>query len=248
MACLQFACSTTISGTNVSLTSFRPQQLTQNAHYRTRAAYSQLQTKIYATSRPEATEDMTSEAATAAPISEEIPTAAPTPEETRVRTEVTRRIKELGRQGKAREAVGELAAMARLGVQPDTQSATALLDACMRSKKVEIAESVFDELFNGLLSPDEVTFAVMLRGYGSQEPPRWTAISNAIATMEKDFGITASTLTYNALLDICSKTNDITRGSEIITRMVAAGVEPDDFTLEAVRQRKSLRSLIKKTF
>ena len=149
---------------------------------------------------------------------------------------------------KAREAVGELAAMARLGVQPDTQSATALLDACMRSKKIEIAESVFDELFNGLLFPDEVTFAVMLRGYGGQDPPRWTAISNAIATMEKDYGISASTLTYNALLEVCSKTNDITRGKEIIARMVAAGIEPDDFTLEAVRQRKSLRSLLKKTF
>ncbi|KAG7669851.1 hypothetical protein Ndes2526B_g06209 [Nannochloris sp. 'desiccata'] len=247
MASLQFACSTTVSGSNVPLTAFRPQQLTQNTHFRRRAARFQIPTKIYATSQPEAA-DMTSEAATAALTSEELPTAAPTPEEIRVRTEVTRRIKELGRQGKAREAVGELAAMARLGVQPDTQSATALLDACMRSRKVEIAESVFDELFNGLLSPDEVTFAVMLRGYGSQEPPRWTAISNAIATMEKDFGISASTLTYNALLDICSRTNDITRGSEIITRMVAAGIEPDDFTLEAVRQRKSLRSLIKKTF
>ena len=174
--------------------------------------------------------------------------AAPTADETRVRAEATRRIKDLGRQGKAREAVGELAAMARLGVQPDTQSATALLDACMRCKKVEMAESVFEELFNGLLQPDEVTFAVMVRGYGDQEPPRWTAISNVIATMEKEFGIVPSTLTYNALLEVCSKTNDEPRGAEIITRMAAAKIEPDDFTIEAVRQRKSLRSLLKKTF
>jgi pentatricopeptide repeat protein len=238
MQSLHFACSTAVLGSNVSLLALKPQQLGTKTHYRTRPARYQLQTKVRATAEPEA-------------AAEEVPTATaapPTEEEIRVRSEVTRRIKELGRQGKAREAVGELAAMARLGVQPDTQSATALLDACMRSKKIEIAESVFDELFNGLLSPDEVTFAVMLRGYGNQEPPRWTAISNAIATMEKDFGITASTLTYNALLDICSRTNDITRGQEIITRMVAAGIEPDDFTLEAVRQRKSLRSLLKKTF
>jgi pentatricopeptide repeat protein len=209
-----------------------------------------VQFKVHATSQPDTEAAAEAEIGTAEPAEIETaePAAPPTAEEIRVRTEVTRRIKELGRQGKAREAVGELAAMARLGVQPDCQSATALLDACMRSRKIEIAESVFDELFNGLLTPDEVTFAVMLRGYGSQEPPRWTAISNAIATMEKDFGISASTLTYNALLDICSKTNDITRGQEIIARMVAAGIEPDDFTLEAVRQRKSLRSLLKKTF
>ena len=118
----------------------------------------------------------------------------------------------------------------------------------MRCKKVEMAESVFEELFNGLLQPDEVTFAVMVRGYGDQEPPRWTAISNVIATMEKEFGIVPSTLTYNALLEVCSKTNDEPRGAEIITRMAAAKIEPDDFTIEAVRQRKSLRSLLKKTF
>ena len=235
-----FACSTAILGNNVSLVASKPQQLLLNAHYRTWNARSQIQTKICST-QPEAT----AEAETPTPVAAAAP---PTADEIRVRAEVTRRIKELGRQGKAREAVGELAAMARLGVQPDTQSATALLDACMRSKKIEIAESVFDELFNGLLFPDEVTFAVMLRGYGGQEPPRWTAISNAIATMEKDYGISASTLTYNALLEVCSKTNDITRGQEIIARMVAAGIEPDDFTLEAVRQRKSLRSLLKKTF
>lgn len=31
-------------------------------------------------------------------------------------------------------------------------------------------------------------------------------------------------------------------------RMLLAGVEPDDFTLEAVRNRRSLRSLLKKLF
>ena len=88
----------------------------------------------------------------------------------------------------------------------------------------------------------------MVRGYGEQEPPRWTAISNTVATMERDFGIVPSIRTFNALLEVCSKTKDEVRGSEVITRMVAAGVEPDDFTVEAVRQRKSLRSLLKKAF
>lgn len=161
---------------------------------------------------------------------------------------MTRRIKALGRQGKPKEAVAELAAMARLGVQPDTQSATALIDACMRCNKVEMAESVFQELFSGMLAPDEVTFSVMVRGYGDQEPPRWTAISNALSTMERDFGITPSVVTFNALLEVCSRTNDQTRAEEIVAKMLQAGVEPDDFTLEAVRQRKSIRSLLKRTF
>ncbi len=52
-----------------------------------------------------------------------------------------------GRANKPREAVLQLAEMAKLGVQPDTQAATALLDACARNGNMDMAESVFDELF-----------------------------------------------------------------------------------------------------
>ena len=41
----------------------------------------------------------------------------------------------------------QLAEMARLGVQPDNIAATALLDACARNRKMEMASSVFEELF-----------------------------------------------------------------------------------------------------
>ena len=68
-------------------------------------------------------------------------------DEREVRADVTMRIKALGRQGRANEAVAELASMAELGVQPDAQAATALLDACVRSKKIDTMESVYEELF-----------------------------------------------------------------------------------------------------
>lgn len=47
---------------------------------------------------------------------------------------------------------------------------------------------------------------------------------------------------------MCARTNDAVRGGEIIERMSAAGVEPDEQTLAAVAQRRSLRSLLKKKF
>ena len=56
-----------------------------------------------------------------------------------MRADVTRRIKQLGRAGKPREAVAELANMARLGIQPDTLAATALVDACARNGKMDMA-------------------------------------------------------------------------------------------------------------
>ena len=167
-------------------------------------------------------------------------------DEARILSEVTRRIKNLGRKGKVRDAIKELAAMARMGVQPDTQAATALVDACVRARKMETAESVFDELFGELLVPDEVAFSVMIRGYGEEYPPQWTSIASILSTMEQTYGIEPTVLTFNTLLEVCSKTNDEDRGAEIIERMQASGVQPNDLSFDAVRQRKSLRSLLKK--
>ena len=67
--------------------------------------------------------------------------------EREVRAEVTRRIKQLGQQRKFKEAVQELASLATLGIQPDTQAATALLAACTRSRDMKMAQSVFEQLF-----------------------------------------------------------------------------------------------------
>jgi len=44
-----------------------------------------------------------------------------------------------------KDAIQELANLSKLNVQPDTFAATALVRAC--SKDMELAQSVFDELF-----------------------------------------------------------------------------------------------------
>ena len=120
--------------------------------------------------------------------------------------------------------------------------------------------SVFEELFAAgsgsssgggggeLLQPDEVVFAVMLRGWGRVQPPQWNAISGVLSTMERRHGISPTTATYNALLDCCARHNDADRAAEIIQRMAASGVLPDDFTLEAIKGRRSMRSLLKRAF
>jgi pentatricopeptide repeat protein len=55
-------------------------------------------------------------------------------------------------------------------------------------------------------------------------------------------------VTFNALLECCTKHNDAERAAEIMGRMATAGVQPDDYTLEAVRPRRSMRSLLKRNF
>lgn len=109
--------------------------------------------------------------------------------------------------------------------------------------------SVFDELFCGLLPPDEVAFAVMLRGWGcSGKAPAWNEMSALLTTMEREYNITPSTITFNALLEACTRSNDAERAEEVMQRMLAAGIVPDDWTLEAVRGKRAFRSLLKRNF
>ncbi|CAK0784238.1 hypothetical protein CVIRNUC_007442 [Coccomyxa viridis] len=165
-----------------------------------------------------------------------------------VRVAVTRKIKDLGRAGKAREAVQQLAEMARLGVQPDSMLGTALIDACARSGHMQMAQAAFEELFDSLLEPDDVTFSVLVRGYGETEPPQWLAISGLLSMMSRKYEVQPSTATFNALLEICARTKDSERGCEVIERMQRAGVLPDELTFEAVKNRKALRAHLKRVY
>lgn len=63
----------------------------------------------------------------------------------RIRQDCTRKIKKLGERGRMRDAIQELANLSNVGVQPDTLAATALVKACC--KDMELAQSIFDELF-----------------------------------------------------------------------------------------------------
>jgi pentatricopeptide repeat protein len=143
------------------------------------------------------------------------------------------------------------------------------------------------------LQPDEVTFAVLLRGYGNQNPPSWQSIDTVLTTMKNTYGIepTASelwcvwlavvrackqrtclgvqswhsghhpqwlphlrtpvllsqqTASYNALLEICHKSNDADRALDVIDRMADDGVEPDDVTWELAAKKRVLRSYMRK--
>jgi hypothetical protein len=42
------------------------------------------------------------------------------------------------------------------------------------------------------LQPDEITFAVMLRGYGSQNPPDWQKIDSVLTQMKMSYGLEPS--------------------------------------------------------
>jgi len=165
------------------------------------------------------------------------------------RQEVTRRIKALGAQRRIKDAIKELASLSKLGIQPDTQAATALVAAAAQSNNMTIAQNVFDELFGSeFLQPDEVTFAVLLRGYGASDPPAWQRIDAALTSMMQQYRLRPTSTSYNALLEVCLKSQDMDRGCDVLDRMANDGVEPDDVTRELVARKRSLRSYYRKMF
>ena len=84
---------------------------------------------------------------------------------------MTRRIKTFGKEGQIKKAVNEVAEAARIGIPLDTQvryaspkrfqtltadlndqMATTLVDVCARNRKMELAETLFDDLFGNISS------------------------------------------------------------------------------------------------
>ena len=51
-----------------------------------------------------------------------------------------------------------------------------------------------------LLQPDDVTFSVLMRGYGEMKPPSWVLISGLLKMMEKQFQMKPSLGTYHTTL------------------------------------------------
>jgi hypothetical protein len=42
---------------------------------------------------------------------------------------------------------------------------------------------------DSLLEPDDVTFSVLVRGYGETEPPQWLAISGLLSMMSRKYEV-----------------------------------------------------------
>eukprot|EP00466_Bigelowiella_natans_P004924 jgi/Bigna1/81109/fgenesh1_pg.77_\ len=177
------------------------------------------------------------------------------------RVEAMRRIKAAGNRNSPEEALGVLSDMANIGVMPDAQVVTALVDVFARKGNMAMAmkesddgmhdlHQVFQQMFreeNGL-EPDEVTFKILVDGYGKIEPPDWGKISRLLNLMELTYEIPPSTMTYNGLLSICARTKDYERAYELIDRMDAASIEPDHQTLQIVHEKKALRGYLRKVF
>lgn len=165
-----------------------------------------------------------------------------------VRVQVSRKIRQFGKTGKLKSAIEAVRKMQDSGVAPDNVLITSLMDCCIRSKNISMAEDVFNSMFTETLRPDAITFTVLFRAYGTQDPPQWIKIQQLLGRMEMDFDIVPTTSVFNELIDVCSRINDVEKGMDYIERMQALKLEPDWFTFEAIKRRKTLRAHFRKVF
>ena len=80
----------------------------------------------------------------------------------------------------------------------------------------------------GAVVPDEVLFSVLIRAYGAAPQPPWGDISALLGRMKHTWGISPSTVTYAALLEICAATNDYERGCQVRAWMFVVGMHAVD--------------------
>lgn len=108
--------------------------------------------------------------------------------------------------------------------------------------------------------PDDVTFCSLIRGYGYLKDVDWTGIQRILDRMEKEFGMKPTLSSYNkalndcyvcivdvynALLEICAVTNDTEHAEMFIDQMAEESVTPNGLTLQVVKNRRSIRKLVK---
>ena len=161
--------------------------------------------------------------------------------------DVTRKLVDCRRRKAAANAVDLLVSLGRAGIEPDLFAATTCLGACVASGKQDLALKVFEEVFQkGVVRPDEVVFAELIRGHLMADPPAWPRATALLSRMREQHDVTPTALSYNILLAKCADENELERAEELVDRMADDDVAPDASTLDAVKKRRSIRSYAKK--
>lgn len=55
-------------------------------------------------------------------------------------------------------------------------------------------------------------------------------------------------MSYNALLEVCARSNDSDRALDVLDRMADDGVEPDEVTFSITSKKRAWRSYMTKLF
>ena len=165
--------------------------------------------------------------------------------------DVTKKLRDCVKRKAPSSAVDLLVSLGRdHGIEPDARAASTCIAACIAGRDLDMAEKVFEQVFEGgVCEPDEIAVVELVKGYltiGRENMPLWQKATSLCAKMTNEYGITRTAVTYNVLLQCCANTNDFERAEEIIDTMYDEEVAPSPETFKAVERRRSIRSYAKK--
>ncbi len=165
--------------------------------------------------------------------------------------DVTKKLRDCVKRKAPSSAVDLLVSLGRdHGIEPDARAASTCIAACIAGWDLDMAEKVFEQVFEGgVCEPDEIAVVELVKGYltiGRENVPLWQKATSLCAKMTNEYGITRTAVTYNVLLQCCANTNDFERAEEIIDTMYDEEVAPSPETFKAVEKRRSIRSYAKK--
>ena len=165
--------------------------------------------------------------------------------------DVTKKLRDCVKRKAPSSAVDLLVSLGRdHGIEPDARAASTCIAACIAGRDLDMAEKVFEQVFEGgVCKPDEIAVVELVKGYltiGRENMPLWQKATSLCARMTNEYGITRTAVTYNVLLQCCANTNDFERAEEIIDTMYDEEVAPSPETFKAVEKRRSIRSYAKK--
>ncbi len=165
--------------------------------------------------------------------------------------DVTKKLRDCVKRKAPSSAVDLLVSLGRdHGIEPDARAASTCIAACIAGRDLDMAEKVFEQVFEGgVCEPDEIAVVELVKGYltiGRENVPLWQKATSLCAKMTNEYGITRTAVTYNVLLQCCANTNDFERAEEIIDTMYDEEVAPSPETFKAVEKRRSIRSYAKK--
>lgn len=165
--------------------------------------------------------------------------------------DVTKKLRDCVKRKAPSSAVDLLVSLGRdYGIEPDARATSACIAACVAGQDLDMAEKVFEQVFEGgVCEPDEIAIVELVKGYltiGKDNAPLWQKATSLCAQMTNKYGITRTAVTYNVLLQCCANTNDFQRAEEIIDTMYDEEVAPSPETFKAVEKRRSIRSYAKK--
>jgi pentatricopeptide repeat protein len=99
------------------------------------------------------------------------------------------------------------------------------------------------------VEPDDIVFAILIRGYGqASNPPDWTSVARLLSRMQAEFDVKMTINVYNALLELCAASNDLVRAEELLSKMEAQGIQPNEYTEAALEAKRALRTALRRTF